>query len=147
MLHLSEARPATFQLLAALVGKTLRSLIDYAFKSSMPMVSQMQHPQSLNFTNQKKAYILRNVEKLPFRKIAKEVKNLQKRRSTEDCVRRTVARFSVKRGMSKYKYENSGRSAWKLTPEIKKWLIKTLYSSEPCLVHPVQGSTRSSKVA
>ena len=63
MLHLSEARPATFQLLAALVGKTLRSLIDYAIKSSMPMVSQMQHPQSLNFTNQKKAYILRNVEK------------------------------------------------------------------------------------
>ena len=90
------------------------------------MVSQMQHPQSLNFTNQKKAYILRKEEKLPFRKIAKEVRNLQKRRSTEDCVRRTVARFSVKRGMSKYRYENSGRSAWKFTPEIKKWLIKRL---------------------
>ena len=84
MLHLSESGPATFQLLAVLVGETLRSQIHYVFNASMPMVSQMQHPQSLNFTNQKKAYILRKVEKLPFRKIAKEARNLQKRRSTED---------------------------------------------------------------
>ena len=67
----------------------------------MPMVSQMQHPQSLNFTNQKEAYILRKVDQLPFKTIAKQIRNLKKRRSTEDCVRRVVGKFIVKKGISK----------------------------------------------
>ena len=92
----------------------------------MPLVSQMQHPRSLDFENQQKAYLLRTKEKLPLKEVAKRVVNLQGEPSTEDTVRRSVARFSVNKGRSKYNYKNCGRTPWKVTPEIKKWLIKKL---------------------
>lgn len=91
----------------------------------MPLVQQMQHPKSLDFDNQQLAVSLRK-QKMPFRKIAARVRNLQKKKSTPDCVRRACQRFSRKKNLSKYNYHKCGRKAYKVEPEIKTFLIRKL---------------------
>ena len=92
----------------------------------MPLVSQMQHPLSLDFANQRRAFLFRRHEQLSYTDIAKRVVNLTGKRSTKDCVRRAVQRFSTKKGMTAYKYARCGRQPYKLTPEMQTWLIKKL---------------------
>ena len=94
----------------------------------MPMVSQMQHPQSLDFPNQRKAYRLRTDEGLSYAKIAELVVNLRGEASTAECVRRAIQAFSVKKGMSVYKYSKCGRAPWKLTKDAQAFLIRKLLS-------------------
>ena len=92
----------------------------------MPTVSQMQHPLSLDFNNQRKAYMLRTHEKLSYAEIAKQVVNLKGMASTANCVRRAVKKFNTKKGMAVYKYARSGRKAWKLTPDVRAWIVQRL---------------------
>ena len=92
----------------------------------MPTVSQMQHPLSLDFNNQRKAYMLRTHEKLSYAEIAKQVVNLKGMASTANCVRRAVKKFNTKKGMTVYKYARSGRKAWKLTPDVRAWIVQRL---------------------
>ena len=92
----------------------------------MVLVSQVQHKKSLNFANQQKAYVLRHKKKLTYDKIAGQVVNLENKPSSANCVRRALLRFSTKKGYSTYKYDKCGRKPWKLTPEVKKWLVKRL---------------------
>ena len=92
----------------------------------MTVVSQVQHPRSLDFANQRRAYLLRRDEKLAYSDIAKRVVNLMGKPSTADTVLRAVKRFNTKKGMSTYKYSRCGRQAWKLTPEVKTWLVQQL---------------------
>ena len=91
----------------------------------MPVVSQQQHPKSLDFDNQRRAYLLRK-EGYSLTEVAEMVENLEGDPSTPDTVSRCVARFSVKKGLTPYAYKNCGRFAWKLTDEVEKWLVKEL---------------------
>ena len=92
----------------------------------MTVVSQVQHPRSLDFANQRRAYLLRRDEKLAYNDIVKRVANLMGKPSTFETVRRAVKRFKTKTGMSNYKYSRCGRQAWKLTPEVNTWLVQQL---------------------
>ena len=86
----------------------------------------MQHPRSLDFANQRRAYLLRRDEKLAYNDIAKRVANLMGKLSAFETVRRAVKRFNTKTGVPNYKYSRCGRQAWKLTPEVKTWLVQQL---------------------
>ena len=92
----------------------------------MVLVSQQQHPRSLDFDNQRKAYLLRKNDELAFHKIATQVVNLKGEPSTADCVRRVCNRFSIKKAVSLYKYHRCGMKPTKLTKAIKTWLAKRL---------------------
>ena len=64
----------------------------------MVVVREVVRDNGLDFTQQRKVMILR-AQGLSFKKIAAKVRNLKKKPTTEDTVRRVFARFSVKKGM------------------------------------------------
>ena len=99
----------------------------------MAVIQEVVHDRGLNFKNQRKVVLLRdkllpNGKRMSFKKIAKRVKNLKKKATTEDVVRRVYSRFDTSKGYVKYKYARCGRSAWVITREVGAWLIRTLLS-------------------
>ena len=52
----------------------------------MPLVSEMVHPRGLDFANQRKVVILRDVKDMAWDDIADQVVNLAGEPSTRDCV-------------------------------------------------------------
>ena len=77
----------------------------------MPVVSEQVHPLGLDFANQRRAYILRTVGKLPYEEIARRLVNLQGKAPCWTLVRRVCEEFSTKKGRRVSKYANSGRPA------------------------------------
>ena len=94
----------------------------------MPVIKEVVRPESLDFKNQKKVMVLRDVEKLSFNEIAERVVNLKGEESTEDTVRRVYNRFSPRLGRVRYHFNRCGRKAWKITPDVSTWLIRRLLS-------------------
>ena len=92
----------------------------------MTLVVERVHPSGMDFTNQRRAVILRDVQKLPFTEIAKRVVNLKGERPTARTVANTYRKFSVKSGRRPYKYSNCGRKPWKLCKAAERFLVKTL---------------------
>ena len=86
----------------------------------------MVHPRGLSFRMQRKVVLLRDVKGLSFPKIAEQVANLDGEQPTAQCVADYYYRFSSRLGRVKSKYANCGRTAWKFSPEVKKWLVKKL---------------------
>ena len=89
------------------------------------------HPNGLDFHNQRRVVILRDMrkpggKKLAFAKIASMVRTLKGKRSTEDVVRRVYKRFSAKKGRVSYNYRRCGRKPWKVTKEVGAFLIRRL---------------------
>ena len=89
------------------------------------------HPNGLDFHNQRRVVILRDIrkpggKKLAFAKIASMVRTLKGKRSTEDVVRRVYKRFSAKKGRVSYNYRRCGRKPWKVTKEVGAFLIRRL---------------------
>ena len=82
--------------------------------------------RSLDFANQRKAYILRTVDKLSYEDIADKVVNLQGKAPTWPTVRAACETFSVKRGACKFQYKRCGRKPWKLTAEAQTFVVKRL---------------------
>ena len=66
--------------------------------ASMVVIKMSVHPLSLNYVNQRKAVTLRTRFSMSFSKIAQRVRNLKKRPSTKDVVRRVCEGFDVKPG-------------------------------------------------
>ena len=88
----------------------------------------MEHPQSMNFTNQKLCVILRDTKGWPWSKIAERLHTLQGRGhhpSPRQC-RDVYKAFSKKLGRRRYKYQNCGRKAWQVTPDIERFLVRRL---------------------
>lgn len=92
----------------------------------MPFVGQMQHPSSMDFDNQKKVVMLREVRKWTWDKIAEAVITLKKEAPSERQCRDVYQRFNKKLGLRKYHYEKCGRKPWKITKVVEKFLIKKL---------------------
>ena len=84
------------------------------------------HPKGLNFANQRKVVILRDVHDETWEDIAKKVKNLQGDAPNAQTVTNVYKAFSTRGGRVKTKYKNCGRQAWKATPEVEKFLLKRL---------------------
>lgn len=79
---------------------------------------------------QKKVVQLRDKKRLPFWKIALKVKNLQKEHPSTQNVLNVYNSFDAPAavGYKKDNYHKCGRSAWKLTEPVQKFLVKRLLS-------------------
>ena len=82
--------------------------------------------RSLNFMNQRKAFLLRDVKGESYEAIARQVVNLQGMNPSWTTVRAICNGFSKTKGCRPYKYKNSGRKAWKLTADVQKFILKCL---------------------
>ena len=92
----------------------------------MPSRSENIHPLSLNFANERRAVILRTVQKLSFAKIRLKLKNRKGDRPSKELVRTTVKLFDTRSGSRRFKYGNCGRKAWKVDREVSKFLVARL---------------------
>ena len=93
---------------------------------TMPVVSEMVHPKGLDFANQRRVVMLRDVHKLSWPQITRKVKNLKKKAPSRELVRRVYQQFSCKLGRRSYNYAKCGRKRWKVTAEVACFLVKRL---------------------
>ena len=97
--------------------------------SEMVLVSESRRTNSLNFRNERKVLHLHD-KGLSAPKIRLKVKNLEGGRPSQQLVDTTIKQFSCRGfGGRKFRYDRCGRKAWKMTPEVKKFLIQKLSAS------------------
>jgi transposase len=89
----------------------------------MVLESEVVHPKSLPFSEQRRVVVLRD-EGWSWEDIASEVVNLQGDHPTWGNVRNVYKRLHRKSGRVRTKYKNGGRPK-KLTPADETWLLKT----------------------
>ena len=82
--------------------------------------------RSLSFAQQRKAYLLRTVQKQSYEKIAEQVVNLNGGCPSWGAVRDLCNSFSVRKGCKPYRYSECGRKPWKLTSDVQKYVLKRL---------------------
>ena len=92
----------------------------------MPTVTENVHPSSMDFQNQRRVYLLRTVDKLPWPRILPQVVNLKGEHPSETQCRDVVKKFSLKKGRKVYKYGQCGRKPWKVTRDVEQYLIRRL---------------------
>lgn len=93
----------------------------------MPLVQYMVHPRALDFKNQKRVMILRDVNQWKWADIAGNVVNLQGEHPSPSYIRKIYNDFKVRPGVRRNpKYEKCGRKAWKLTADVQTHLVKTM---------------------
>lgn len=93
---------------------------------TMPKREETIHPKGFEFREERRLYLLRTVDKLPYSQCRLEVVNrIGGHPSKQHCVD-TVKKFSVSRGQVVSKYKNCGRFAYKVAPEDRKFLIQCL---------------------
>ena len=93
---------------------------------AMVLLQEVVSKRSMNFANQREAYVLRTVGKKSWTHIAGQVVNLQGNRPAWGSVRNVVTAFSVKRGRRHYKYARCGRKPWKMTPNVQQYVRRRL---------------------
>lgn len=92
----------------------------------MPVISESVSCRSMNFFNQRKAYMLRHVKKQSWEDIASQVVNLRGENPSWGCVRDNVEGFSMSKGCRKFRYSRCGRKPWKLTADVQQFIIRRL---------------------
>ena len=111
----------------------------------MTVVVERVSSRSLDFANQRKAYVLRSVHGLSFQDIAQQVVNVSGNHPVWGTVRNVCNNFSVARGRRPACYRNSGRRPWKLTFTVRKFILKKLLGCRANQV--VTSATLASEVA
>jgi transposase len=118
---------------SSLNGSTVASLLEHICSLrvgkavvAMVLLQEVVSKRSMNFANQRKAYVLRTVGKKSWTHIAGQVVNLQGNRPAWGSVRNVVTAFSVKRGRRHYKYARCGRKPWKMTPDVQQYVLRRL---------------------
>ena len=81
--------------------------------AAMPMVVEQVSRRSLDFANQRKAYVLRTVHKQSYQSIATQVVNLQGSHPVWGTIRNAVEQLSRTKGRRTLLYANYGRASWK----------------------------------
>ena len=94
----------------------------------MPVIMMSISKRSLDFINQRKAYLLRTVKHESWEAIALQVVNVQGEHPSWVTVRDAVTKFNVKKGYRQLRYHKCGRKPWKLTPAIKSYILRRLLS-------------------
>ncbi|CAE7459439.1 unnamed protein product, partial [Symbiodinium sp. CCMP2456] len=92
----------------------------------MPVVSEVRHPQSLDFANERKALLLRDVHGLTWAEIQRRVVNLRGKAPSVRLLQRAHSDVNRTLGQRQYKYSNCGRKAVKSTPKVQKYLVQRL---------------------
>ncbi|CAE8595265.1 unnamed protein product, partial [Polarella glacialis] len=87
---------------------------------------EVVHPLSLNFENQRKVILLRDVKKQSWDDVRKQVRNLKGKKPTAKLLRRVYKNFSKKKGRVVYKYKKCGRKPWKVTKGVESFLLRRL---------------------
>ena len=90
----------------------------------MTLVSENQHPRSLNFHNQRKVVMLRR-DGHSWVKIAGMVVNLAGERPSWKHCSNVYKNFNTKKGRKPYKYHNCGRRLT-VTKDLQAWLVRRL---------------------
>lgn len=93
--------------------------------ATMPVVSEMVHPRSMDFANQRKVVILRD-QKHEWSEIISRVANLEGEHPSETQCRDVYKSFNRRLGRRKYRYAKCGRKAWKITKAVKNYLVRRL---------------------
>ena len=103
---------------------------------AMPVVSEMVHPRSMDFRNQRKCIMLRDTQGLAWTKIAPRLQTLRgagHHPSPSQC-RKLYTAFSAKLGRRPYKYSKCGRKPWKVTPDMTQFIVqRLLYLRNKCI--------------
>ena len=92
----------------------------------MTVIKMSVNARSLNFANQQKVVVLRDVHGMTWAEIRKQVVNLRNEKPAEQTVVNVYNKFDKKQGHTVFKYENSGRKPWKVTPLVEKFLLSRL---------------------
>ena len=92
----------------------------------MPVVSEVRHPQSLDFANERKALLLRDVHGLTWAEIQRRVVNLRGKAPSVRLLQRAHSDVNRTLGQRQYKYSNCGRKAVKSTAKVQKYLVQRL---------------------
>lgn len=92
----------------------------------MVRVSENVHPRGLDFSNQRKVVVLRDVYSKSFVDIAQEVRNVAGGRPSPRTCCQYYQRFSTVAGWKKSQYHQCGRRAWKLTADVRRFLLQRL---------------------
>ncbi len=90
----------------------------------MPVVSERVHPRGLDFHNQRRVMMLRDLQGMSFPAIACKVRNISGGRPTPRTVANTYWAFNAGRGCRKYAYNRCGRPAWKMTANVRAYLLR-----------------------
>ena len=109
--------------------KLLIETLSYAIHTSHSAMTEIKERvscRSLDFSNQRKAYMLRHVKKQSWEKIAGQVINVSGNTPSWVCVRETLQGLSVTKGCRKFKYARCGRKPWKMSTDIQKFIIRRL---------------------
>ena len=70
------------------------------------LVTEVRHPNSLDFANERKVVLLRGVKKLKWKDVQGEVRNLQGKAPSISHLKKVYKEFSKTAGRRKYKYMN-----------------------------------------
>lgn len=114
----------------------------------MVVVSENIHPRGLDFRNQRKLVLLRDVHGWSFRQIAPQLKNLAGEQPSVGTCWEYYKTLSRSLGRRQSKYKNCGRKAWKLTADIQRYLLRTLRerrTQEECTTKTLQTAVARNK--
>jgi hypothetical protein len=92
----------------------------------MTVVSEQVHPLGLDFANQRKVVVRRDVHKESWPTIARKVRNLQNKQPSATLVARYYKGFSARLGRRKSRYAKCGRKPWKVSKEIEAYVVARL---------------------
>ena len=93
---------------------------------TMPLVQEVRHPQSLDFANERKVVLLRDVHGRTWEDIRSQVRNLRGEQPSISLMKRVYKGFNQEAGRRLYKYKNCGRRSVKATKAVQKFLVQRL---------------------
>ena len=109
------------------LDKCLRSvMLGRSHCSIMPVVTEVRHPKSLDFANERKVLHLRDVHGCEWADICRQVVNLQGGAPSLSLVQRVHRAFNKRAGQRKYQYDRCGRKPFKVSAAVEKFIIKRL---------------------
>ena len=101
--------------LKPLVQRVLAAWRPHPDGGPMPLVQEVRHPKSLDFWNEKKVVIARDVRGCTWEEVAASVVNLQGEQPSVSIVKRIYANLSTRTGRRTLGYKRCGWKPWKCT--------------------------------
>ena len=92
----------------------------------MPVVSEMVHPRGLDFRNQRKVVLLRDVHKRKWNDVQGGVRNVAGEVPSLTMVRNVYRGFKASQGRRPTQYHRCGRKPWTVTGDVERFLLPRL---------------------
>ena len=98
----------------------------------MVLHQEVIHPRSLTFQQMRRVIVLRD-EGNSWESIAEQVVNRLGQRPTWGYCRKIYKEFHRQSNRRKYHYDRCGRKPWKVTPEVRAFLLRRLLEKDRTL--------------